>query len=395
MGEQFDVAVVGGGVIGASVAFHLTRLGCRRVVVLERGQLATGATSRSSGILRTHYSVPINVRVARAALDTFERFREVLDDPEADCGFARPGYLIVAPPGSASDAVRRSIAMQRGLGVEAGLVDRPQARALHPWLKLDDIDAIGFEAEAGFADPYLTTTSFARAARRGGATIRLDTAVTGVLRQGNRIAGVRTAAGEIAAGMVVCAMNVWSGMLARWLGIELPLSITRHHIASFAADAPYTAALPVVKDLASVGKLYLRSVSASHILVGTGEEGETIADPDLPDADIPLDWVAQQGAELAHRMPRFAEGRYVTSWSGLYDTTPDWNPVLGPVPGLDGLLVAFGFSGHGFKLSPTIGRMLAQAALGQTPDIPLAPYRITRFAENDLVVGAYGPGAVS
>lgn len=395
MAERFDVAVIGGGVIGASVAFNLTRLGCSSVVLVERGQLATGATSRSSGLLRTHYSVPINVQVARASLDVFERFAEVLDDPEAACGFARPGYIIVAPPGPSSDAVRRSIAMQQGHGVECRLLDRREASDLHPWLALDDIDAIGFEAEAGFADPYLTTTSFARAARSGGATLRLDTPVTGLLRQGSRITGIRTARGDIEAGTVISAMNVWSGEIARWAGIDIPLTISRHHIASFEHDRPYTAALPVLKDLASASKLYLRSVSGSQILVGTGEAGDDIADPDAPDADVSLDWVAEQGAQLAARMPAFAEGRFVTSWSGLYDTTPDWNPVLGPVPGLDGLLLAFGFSGHGFKLSPAIGRMLAQAALGLPTDLPLAPYRIGRFAEGDLLLGAYGPGAVS
>jgi glycine/D-amino acid oxidase-like deaminating enzyme len=395
MAERFDVAVIGGGVIGASVAFHLTKLGCKRVVLIERGQLATGATSRSSGLIRTHYSVPVNVTLARASLAVFERLGEVLDDPEAACGFAKPGYIIVAPPGAGSDAVRRSIGMQKEHGVDCRLLDRGEAKALHPWLALEDVDAIGYEAEAGFADPYLTTTSFARAARRGGATIRLGTPVTGLLRSGSRITGVRTANGDIVAGTVVSAMNVWSGAIAGWAGIEIPLSISRHHIASFEVDAPYTAALPVVKDLASASKLYLRSVSGSQILVGTGEEGDTIDDPDTPDADIALDWVAEQGAQLAHRMPRFAEGRFVTSWSGLYDTTPDWNPVLGPAPGLDGLLLAFGFSGHGFKLSPAIGRMLAEAALGATTTLPLAPYRLTRFAEGELLLGAYGPGAVS
>jgi sarcosine oxidase subunit beta len=190
-------------------------------------------------------------------------------------------------------------------------------------------------------------------------------------------------------------MNVWSADIARWAGIDIPLEISRHHVASFEVDTPYTSALPVLKDLASASKLYLRSVSGSQILVGTGEAGETIDDPDAPDANVSLDWVAEQGNQLAARMPRFAEGRFVTAWSGLYDTTPDWNPVLGPVPGLDGLLLAFGFSGHGFKLSPAVGKMLAQAALGQTPDLPMAPYRIRRFADGELLVGAYGPGAVS
>lgn len=394
MAEQFDVIVIGGGVIGASVAFQLTRLGCRRVLLLERGELAGGATAQSSGIVRTHYSVPINVEVARASLRMFESFSALLDDDEADSGLVRSGYLIVAPPGELSAAVRSSITMQRSLGVEADILDKAQALALHPWLELGDIDAIGFEAEAGFADPYLVTTSFARAARRNGATIRTNVAVTGLLRDGNRITGVQTATGDIQAGMVLSAVNVWSRIAASWAGISIPLGITAHHVYTLAAAAPYTPDLPVLKDLASAAKLYMRA-SGGNLLVGGGHEGTETDNPDLPEVEADMDALVDEAAQVAARMPAFAEGRLVRSWSGLYDTTPDWNPVLGPVPGLEGMQVAFGFSGHGFKMSPMLGRMLAQSLLGLTPDLPVHPYRLTRYAEGEPLTGSYGTGAVS
>lgn len=394
MAEQFDVIVIGGGVIGASVAFQLTRLGCRRVLLLERGELAGGATAQSSGIVRTHYSVPINVEVARASLRMFESFSALLDDDEADSGLVRSGYLIVAPPGELSAAVRSSITMQRSLGVEADILDKAQALALHPWLELGDIDAIGFEAEAGFADPYLVTTSFARAARRNGATIRTNVAVTGLLRDGNRIIGVQTATGDIQAGMVLSAVNVWSRIAASWAGISIPLGITAHHVYTLAAAAPYTPDLPVLKDLASAAKLYMRA-SGGNLLVGGGHEGTDTDNPDLPEVEADMDALVDEAAQVAARMPAFAEGRLVRSWSGLYDTTPDWNPVLGPVPGLEGMQVAFGFSGHGFKMSPMLGRMLAQSLLGLTPDLPVHPYRLTRYAEGEPLTGSYGTGAVS
>jgi glycine/D-amino acid oxidase-like deaminating enzyme len=394
MAPTYDIIVIGGGVIGASVLFHLTQLGCRNVLLLERGPLAGGATSRSSGIVRTHYSVPINVQVARASLAIFENFSAVLDDPDADAGLVRSGYLIVAPPGAPSEAVRASIAMQRRLGVEAELLDRGQALSRHPWLALDDIDAIGFEAEAGFADPYLVTTGFARAARRNGAAVSTETEVTGLLRDGSRIIGVQTKSGPIHAGTVLSAVNVWSRSVAGWAGIEIPFEITAHHVFTLAADAPYTPDLPVVKDLASPSRLYTRP-SGGHLLVGAGHEGSSTDDPEAAELDADMDAIIDEAAQAAARMPAFAEGRLVRSWSGLYDTTPDWNPVLGPVPGLDGFAVAFGFSGHGFKLSPMIGRMLAQSLLGHTPDLPIHPYRITRYAEGDLLTGAYGVGAVS
>jgi sarcosine oxidase subunit beta len=394
MSQTYDVIVIGGGVIGTSVLFHLTRLGCRNALLLERGELAGGATAQSSGIVRTHYSVPINVQVARAALEMFENFSALLDDSEADAGLVRSGYLIVAPPGAASDAVRASIKMQQGLGVEAFLLDHAQALEKHPWLHLDDIDTIGFEAEAGFADPYLVTTSFARAAKRAGATILSNTAVTGLQRDGNRVIGVQTAGGPIYAGIVLSAVNVWSRMAAAWAGIDIPFEITAHHVFTLAVDAPYTQDLPVLKDLASPARLYMRA-SGGHLLVGGGHEGTPTDDPDQPDVAADMDAMMDEAEQAATRLPAFAEGRLVRSWSGLYDTTPDWNPVLGAVPGIPGFQVAFGFSGHGFKMSPMIGRMLAQSLLGQATDLPIHPYRITRYAEGEPLTGAYGGGAVS
>lgn len=393
MTESFDAIVIGGGVIGASTLFHLTRLGCR-ALLLDRGELAGGATAQSSGIVRTHYSVAPNVAIARASLRMFQDFPALLDDDEADAGLVLSGYLIVAPPGPQSDAVRGSIAMQRTFGVEAALLDRAGALARHPWLQLDDIDAIGFEAEAGFADPYLVTTGFARAARRGGAVIRTNTAVTGLLREGDRVVGVQTASGPIGAGVVLSAVNVWSRIAAGWAGIEIPFGISAHHVFTLAADRPYTPDLPVLKDLASPARLYMRA-SGGHLLVGGGHDGTPADDPDASELEADMDALVDEAAQAAARLPAFAEGRLVRSWSGLYDTTPDWNPVLGPLPGVPGLHVAFGFSGHGFKLSPMIGRMLAQSMLGQAPDLPLHPYRITRYAEGETLVGAYGGGAVS
>ena len=394
MTETFDAIVIGGGVIGASVLFQLTQLGCKRVLLLERGELAGGMTAHSSGIVRTHYSVPVNVEVARASLAMFEHFPALLDDPDADAGLVRSGYIIVAPPGPSSDAVRGSIAMQRALGVEARLLDRTEALARHPWLHLDDIDAIGFEAEAGFADPYLVTTAFARAARRAGAAIRANTPVTGLLREGSRVVGVQTAGGPIHAGVVLSAVNVWSRTAAGWAGLDIPCEITAHHVFTLAAAAPYTPDLPVVKDLASPAKLYTRP-SGGHLLVGGGNAGDLTGDPEMADVEGDMDAMLDEAAQAAFRMPAFAEGRLVRSWSGLYDTTPDWNPVLGPVPDVDGFQVAFGFSGHGFKLSPMLGRMLAQSMLELPTDIPIAPYRITRYAEGQPLTGAYGSGAVS
>jgi len=165
----------------------------------------------------------------------------------------------------------------------------------------------------------------------------------------------------------------------------------------FTLEAPATSTrgLPVLKDLASRDKLYMRSYGGRQLLVGDGNEGETIPEPDTEQVDVSLDYVAEIGEQVAHRLPAFAAAGLASSWTGVYDVTPDWNPVLGPLPGVAGLHIAYGFSGHGFKLSPVVGRMVAQGALGLPLDFPLEPYSLTRFAGGRLLRGRYGAGAVS
>ena len=304
--------------------------------------------------------------------------------------------MIVAGEGPRVAALRETLAVARALGLGADEIPLDDARRIHPLLQLDDIAAVGWEPRSGYADAYLTLTAFARNARRLGATLREGVAVTGLARNAaGRVVGVETTEGTFAAGVVISAQNIWTRELAAWTGIDLPLTLSRHTVFTLEAPVPYSRELPVLKDLASPGKLYMRSYGGRQLLVGDGNEGEEIATPDTEQADVPLDYVAGIGEQVAHRMPAFGEAGLAASWTGVYDVTPDWNPVLGALPGVDGLQVAYGFSGHGFKLSPIVGRLVAQSVLGLPTDLPLAPYALDRFAAGHLLAGRYGAGAVS
>ncbi|MDH4180774.1 MAG: FAD-binding oxidoreductase [Betaproteobacteria bacterium] len=390
-----DVLVLGAGVIGCSTAWHAARLGARRVVVIDRRGVAEGTSAQSSGILRTHYSVAENVELARRSLTAFRDFGSYLGDPEADCGLALPGYLIVGDEGARSQAIRAALAQQRAMGIDAVEIDARQAREILPLLRTHDLAVFGFEKDAGYADPYLTATAFARAARRLGVEFRLGETVAGLTADGGRVTGARTDRASYAAGVTVCALNVWSnGVLEQLTGVGLPLVAERHEVMALEAPQPYLPRYPVLKDMTSPSMIYARCYGTRQLLVSAGLEGQPTS-PDEDQADVPLDVVAQVGSEAAHRLPAFETAGVASTWTGLYDVTPDWNPVLGPLPGWDGLVVAFGFSGHGFKLSPAVGELLAQAALGLPTAVALAPYRCTRFAEGALLAGAYGKGAVS
>ena len=393
--ECFDAIVIGGGVIGTSIACHLARLDAGRVLLVERGELGGGTTAQSSCIVRTHYSVPENVALAQAALAVFSDFQRYLDDDDADCGLNRCGLMLIAPEGERATALRATLAVQREAGVEAEEIGAAAAHRIHPLLDLSDNPVIGWEPGAGYADAYMTLSAYARAARRRGAVVREGVTVTGLVRNGARVTGVETTTGRIAAGVVVSAQNMWSREITQWTAIAVPLTLSRHAVVALESATPYTPNLPVVMDWVPPGGIYFRSYSGRQLMIGDTGNGEPLAAPDTRQGDVALDLVAELGELVGRRVPAFAEAGLAHSWTGVYDTTPDWNPVLGPLPGIEGLHVAFGFSGHGFKLSPVVGRLVAQSALGLPTDLPLAPYSIERFAGGRLLVGGYGASVVS
>jgi glycine/D-amino acid oxidase-like deaminating enzyme len=393
--EVFDAIVLGSGVVGASTAFHLAELGGLKVCIVERGEPCSGGTAKSCAIVRSHYSVPSNTRLTLASLEIFADFKGYLADAEADSGFVNSGYLILAPEGDLADKMRANLAMQSDIGAETFRVSPAEARERHPLLVLDDVALIGYEPRSGYADPYLTTSSFLRAARARGAIVKTRCPAERLLLDGGRVTGVATPNGELRAGIVVSALGPWTRLLTDPLGLEIPLETSRHTVLTFRGDTAYDRGLPVVKDLSTANKMYFRPATGGVVLVGTGDHGDPLAAPDEMDENVADDFVLLQGGQLARRLAGFEQAAPTASWVGAYDITPDWNPVLGPVAGLEGLILAYGFSGHGFKLAPALGKVLAQAALGLDQDIDLGPYRLGRFAEGRLLAGAYGVGSIS
>jgi glycine/D-amino acid oxidase-like deaminating enzyme len=394
--QKFDVIVIGGGVIGASVAFHLALFGAKSVLLLERDTVGAGTTSQSSGILRTHYSVRENVELAKRSWDVFNNFAEYVQDREASCGIVRCGYVITADAGDKLEPLRAALKQQESHQVRLEYLTPAQASELLPIATFSESALIGYEPDAGFADATMTAMGFAKSARHRGVKVQEGVSVTNLLWAGSRVIGVATTGGEFLCDTVVSTQNIWTRELSGWTARVMPLTPERHAVMALDCEAaPYTFQMPVFKDLSSEGMLYYRSYGGKQMLVSEGTAGETLAEADASQGDVPLDYVVEVGTQVAQRFPAYEAAGLASSWTGVYDVTPDWNPVLGRIPGVAGLVVGYGFSGHGFKLSPTVGRILAQEVLGLHPDVALAPYSIERFQSGALLVGKYGSGAVS
>src|SRR5471032_1428176 len=249
--SHYDFIVIGAGVIGASVAHHLAALGAKSVLVVDRGTIGAGTTSQSSGLLRTHYSVRQNVELARSSWHAFNNFAAYVDDDEASCGLVKCGYMICAPEGDKLAPLQASLDAQQGMGIEVQLLSKAEARERLPIAQFDDAALIGYEPEAGFADAYLVATGFARSARRRGVKFMENTNVTGLVREGRRVTGIETSAGNFSCGALISAQNIWTPELAGWIGVPLPVKPERHTVLALECEAaPYTFSMPAFKDQA-------------------------------------------------------------------------------------------------------------------------------------------------
>lgn len=390
MNHTADIIIIGGGLYGCSTAYYLALHGAKNVVVLEKRDLCSGGTAKSCAIVRTHYSIEANIRHAAESLRVFANFDEIVG---GDVGWRQVGYLIVGPA-EHQEPMETVFRRQNEMGIDAHSITPAEAHEIHPLLQYEDVDVIGYDTLAGFADPYLTTMAYAKRARELGVTIRPGTAVTNLHLDGD-LKKVETNAGIFESPQVLIAVGPWVNEIGRMIGLRFPVEVSRHKVITLKIDRPYQLDWPIVKDLTTADKMYFRPETGGVVLVGTGDHGDPIEDPDsLPDF-IDDDHVERMAALIANRMPAFADGYYVAGWTGPYDITPDWNPVVGPVPGIKGLFVATGFSGHGFKLAPSVGEGLALTILGQTPRLPVDMYDMNRFERGEALHGVYGIGSIS
>lgn len=391
MSESADIVVIGGGVMGASIAYHLARAGGGNIILLERHGICNGTTGRSGAIVRQHYSNEFSIRMAKRSLDVFQHFDELIG---GDCGFATTGMIVLVDE-SGADALQANVTMQQEQGVETSLLEPDDIDEAAPDYNGAHVTLACYEPEAGVADPMATTSCFAQRARDFGASIYEGTPVRRILTEGERITGVETGRGTINAPIVVLAANVWSVALAGALGITLPITPTRHPMVALRRPNDFggrTSMHAVGLDLTRA--IYLRPDLGGVTLVGSTENVFTPSDPDNYAQGLSEAEIAHFRKQASGTIPALARAVPRGGWAGIYDDTPDFHPILDRLAPYDGLYCAAGFSGHGFKLSPLVGQWMAQLILtGNKPD-DMQHFAFDRFAQGKEIRPRYHSGVL-
>ncbi len=372
-----DVVIIGGGVTGCSIAFHLAERGLRNVVVLERRFLASGGTGRSVGVMRQLYPTPEASRMVLHSLRVFQNFREVTG---GEAGYVQCGAIIAVAPAQ-REALAKTLAAQRAIGIQARLLSPEDLRELEPRIDPFAVGAAVYEPESGYGDPTGVTSGFAQGARRLGVVIEQMSEVVGLRMAGDRVTGVRTAADdEIVTPVVVNAAGLWCREIAAMAGVTLPIIVGRHPVFIVERTPGFGRPHPVYLDLAS--GTFLRPETGGLTLTGflDADEPSHPMDPEALGADVPFDEVARIMERASRCIPALGDARYQRGYAGAFDISPDWMPILDETP-VRGLYVAVGMSGHGFKLSPAIGRLMADLITqGESSLTDLRAFRLDRFA---------------
>ncbi|HVB65663.1 MAG TPA: FAD-dependent oxidoreductase [Nitrolancea sp.] len=382
MAERADVVIIGGGIMGTSLAFGLTQLGVRDVMVVERRTLAAGASGRTGALLRQHYTNVPEATLAHLSLQTYANWGDVVG---GDCGFVRTGAVVTVST-NGDDAVniermRRNIAMQNRVGIASEVISSAQFEELQPFARMDDVAVAAYERDSGYVDAVAATRGMAEAAIRNGARIAEGLTVTGIMTGSDRVTGVETDSGPIYSNTVVCAAGAWTVPLLTAIGLDVPIEAQRVQVVVLnrPIDMPEDGTMTYVDTAAG---FFCRNAGPNRTLAGVGGgEFHNIVNPFDYDDRMDPGFDDAVKASLALRMPLMARATALYGYACLYDMTPDLHPILGSAGEPDGLYLMLGFCGAGFKKGPAIGRCMAELIVnGQSTTVDLAPFHLNRYA---------------
>jgi len=370
-----SVVIVGAGVVGASIAFHLAEKGVRDVIVLERDRVAGGSTGKNAGGIRMQFASEINVRLSLLSVPEIERFAELTG---VDASFHQVGYLFLITTERDAAAFERSLELWRRLGVPARRLSADDTHALLPQLNVSDVRFATFCQRDGYADPSSLVRGYLARARAAGVRVVEAAAVDAVDVAGGRVRAVCIGAERIACETVVDAAGPWAGEVGALAGVSIPITPHRRTIFVTEAFDGLPRRFPMVIDFAT-GFYFHRE--SSGVLMGMPPQQEV----DGFREDVDWDVLPRVVERALYRVPILERASIKTAWAGLYEDTPDAHPIVGAVGEPDGFFAACGFSGHGVMHAPAVGRLIAEQIVGEATSLDLAPLSLQRFRAGAVV----------
>ncbi len=366
--------VVGGGVIGVSVAFHLAEAGVADVLLLERDALGSGSTCKAAGGVRAQFSDPLNVQLGARSLNVFERFR---DRPGQDIDLRHVGYLFLLDRPEDVTAFEQATSMQNDLGVDSRMVTPHEVAGLCPLVRTDDLLGAAWSPRDGHCTPEAVVLGYAAGARRLGARLLTGVEVVGVQTSAGAVSAVETTRGTVRTDTVVCAAGAWSASLGAMAGVDLPVTPYRRQILFTEPVPGLPADLPMTIDFSTT--FYFHG-EGRGLLMG-------MSDPDEPPSfrlDRDDAWLPRLTEAMQRRAPELLDVGVTGGWAGLYEVTPDHNALIGASTSTPGFVYATGFSGHGFLQAPAVGEVVRDLVLGVQPFVDVSPLALERFAAADV-----------
>ena len=370
-----DIVIVGAGVMGASIAFHLALRKAGRILVVDKDHVGRGGSGRSSALIRMHYSFPAEVQLALVSLRMFERWAELVGETSL---FQKTGFVRIVHPNE-TEQLRRNVAMQHELGVNVRLISQADLRELERDWVVDEVQEAAYEPDSGYGDGAGVANDFLARARELGVAYSPRTRVTSFRIEAGKVRGVVTDQGEVSAPKVVAASGPWTRPLFAEAGYDLPIE-TEYHQVAILKNAPGMRSGGCA-CIDSVSATYFRPDGPDKFLVGDFYGKRPIDPDDFPQraSDESLEELIERACR---RIPKLENAEVMRGVTGVYDMTPDCRPLLGEIPGTAGLYVCAGFSGMGFKISPAIGLVMSELLVdGRGKTVDITAFAPNRFAE--------------
>ena len=378
-----DIVIIGAGVMGASIAFHLAQRKAGRILVIDRDHVGRGGSGRSSALIRMHYSFPAEVRLALVSLRMFERWGELVGEATL---FQKTGFVRIVHPNE-MDGLKLNVDMQQRLGVNVNLISGQDLQKLEPDWIVDEVELAAHEPDSGFGDGAAVANDFLARARDQGVCYFPRTQTTTIRVEDGRVRGVATDQGDICAPIAIAATGPWTRPLLQTIGCDLPIE-TEYHQVAILKNAPDMQGGGCA-CIDSATQTYFRPDGQDKFLVGDFY-GQRPVDPDNFPQRASDESLGEVIERACGRVPKLENAEVMRGVTGVYDMTPDSRPLLGEIPGISGLHVCAGFSGMGFKISPAIGLVMSELVLdGVAKTVDISPFRPQRFAEGKPIKAEY------